>query len=272
MTSNSSASQFSALKQNPIRGVIAVLLIGILLTIPAGFWVVYKNIEQHWQSAPKIALYLAMGTTQDQAQDLQNKLKQRSDVADAALISPLQGLQDLIAATGLDQVLARLSYNPLPIVLEVSPSAEVDSSSAIDKLTTDLRAESLVETVQVNTNLAKYHFAALSFWQRLITLVTILFIILIPLYFVNLLQILMQNQQNNSSQNALPTSIFIGICSALLAWLLTALIFAWLSGPLLNWLSFQITGFGFLLGLILLSVGVLFAVLSAAIINVECRM
>lgn len=143
---------FRQILATPISSVLTFLVIGFAIALPLLLWTVLTNIQsvtKLWEST-QVSLYLKKGTSKEEAQRLFNQLQQHSQIAHATFISAEQGIKEFEQQTGLQNVLAALSGNPLPDVITVYPIAALQTPEELSALTTELKKYSQIETVQVD--------------------------------------------------------------------------------------------------------------------------
>lgn len=157
-------------KQQSLASALLILLLGMLLVLPAGLWVIDKNIQATSYRAdygPKIILYLDVKATEKQALELRDQIKQHPGVAEAIYISPAQGLKELVQHLGLSELFVKLPVNPLPTVIAVSPSVAITSSAEVQNLATALKVLPQVASLQMNLELIKRQYAYLNLWKKI---------------------------------------------------------------------------------------------------------
>jgi len=261
-TTNACGEGVKFLFRAPFKTFLAMLLLGILLAMPMGTWLFYKNIQaisHSWENSPKIILYLSMGTTEQQALALQDQLKQRTDIAKAVYVSPLQGVKELVQQLGLGDLLAKLSFNPLPAVIEVQPASSLSSVLAVSKLADQLKLLPLVASLQLNMDVVKHQYASLALWQKIISLVIGLVVLALLSAIIYIMQLLALLQPAKFSFWC--SGLFLGLLSGVTAIVIVAVSFAWLALPFFNLFGkplvnidvnamSQLLGIGGLLGLI----------------------
>ena len=127
-------SSFFTLISNPIRTVVTVVLIAVSLAVPMTFYVFYNNavsITNSLNDNSQISLYLKEDTTQQQIDDLINKIKSNSNVKSVAFISKEQGLVEFSKMSGFVEPLEFLNKNPLPDVIEIMPSEDISNTKVV---------------------------------------------------------------------------------------------------------------------------------------------
>lgn len=133
---------------SPLTSLMTIAVIAISLAVPATFYVVLKNAElvsSHWQGGTQITLYLRQNLPDADSTALVARFKQQPGVAEVRYISPEQGLADFSRLSGFTDALSYLENNPLPPVIEVTPTAEQRTPEGAKALLATLSADPAVE-------------------------------------------------------------------------------------------------------------------------------
>lgn len=133
---------------SPLTSLMTIAVIAISLAVPATFYVVLKNAElvsAHWQGGTQITLYLRQNLSDADSSALVERFKQQAGVAEVRYISPAQGLADFSRLSGFTDALSYLENNPLPPVIEVTPTAEQRTPEGANALLATLSSDPAVE-------------------------------------------------------------------------------------------------------------------------------
>ena len=125
--------------RRPWATILTVLVMGLALVLPLGLSIVLDNVRHLAGSVDEsrtINLFLHPDFTVEQARQLGKDLEQRPDVADIAVRTPDQGLQELRERAGMGAAIDALEQNPLPSLLLVTPVAEADAAALATALET----------------------------------------------------------------------------------------------------------------------------------------
>jgi len=106
------------------------LLIGIALALPAGLYLVQKNLSDltgEWQGRPGLSVYFERGAAEDQVASTIAQAERHPKVSKVWHIPPAQALAEFQEFAGLSDSLDLLATNPLPSSLKVilGPNAYV---------------------------------------------------------------------------------------------------------------------------------------------------
>lgn len=122
------------LLRRPWATALTVGVMAIALALPLGLWAGLKNVERFAgtvQQSRRVDAFLRPAVAAEAAQALAATLRTRADVAEVAVRTPEQGLEELRRA-GLGDALDVLDRNPLPSLLLVTPRG--DGSALADAL------------------------------------------------------------------------------------------------------------------------------------------
>ena len=99
---------------------------GIALALPLALWLLLQNLTLLGAGVDRTGSISLFMQPQDSAalHNLVAQLKARDDVAEAALITPEQALQEFEQKSGFGEALAGLDENPLPPVITVEPATD----------------------------------------------------------------------------------------------------------------------------------------------------
>jgi len=139
--------------RKPISTLMTVLVIAMALVLPALFWVVTDNLKQ-WsvgkQEGGHIVLYLKTPLSSTDEASLLARVRSTKGVAEATLKTSEEGLKELQRQEGMQDVMRYLSENPLPAVIDVTPSANTNSAEKAQQLYTTLKSYPAVEEAKLD--------------------------------------------------------------------------------------------------------------------------
>ncbi|KMT63854.1 permease-like cell division protein FtsX [Catenovulum maritimum] len=134
--------------RDPIPSALTIAVLGVSLTLPATMHVVVKNaqvVEQHWQNAAEISLFLNDGLSSKQLTAFVKQVELNSKVESVELITKNQALTEFENLSGFGDAIKYLDVNPLPNVLIVRPQTDHANARAASLL-----LESLEQSREVN--------------------------------------------------------------------------------------------------------------------------
>jgi len=125
------------------------LLIGIALALPAGLYLLQKNLSNmagEWQGRPGLSVYFERGAAEQLVADVIEGIEAHSKVDAVVHISPAQALAEFEEFSGLTDSLDLLATNPLPSSLKVTLAPEA-SIADLQELAQSLKSRAGVDEV-----------------------------------------------------------------------------------------------------------------------------
>lgn len=234
--------------RQPIASVMTVAVIGIALALPAGLYVVLKNIEQvsgQWTQASHISLFLAAEVPEGRGQQLTEQLKTWPNIEHAAFQSAAVSLEEFRTLSGLGEVLDTLPSNPLPALIIIEPNYQSADLQANEDLLARLQKLSEVELAQLDMQWLQRLQQIHDIGQRSITILAVMLSLSVLLVIGNTIRLAILNRQTEirviklvGGTNAfirrpfLYTGSWYGILGGLLAWFTVLLAMIVISGPI----------------------------------------
>ncbi len=230
----------------PASTLMTVAVIAITLTLPAGFYLFMKNIENlsgDLRSTTRISLFLKLDVGEQAAAGLRDRLQRQQGVADVRLISRDEALEEFRASSGLGDSLDYLKENPLPHTLLVEPARELDSP-AIRQLLKRLQQQPEVDTAQLDTEWLERLYTLLDIARRAVIIISLLFSFAVLLIVGNTIRLDIQSRYQEIVVTKLigATDAFIrrpflysgvwyGLFGGLMAWIIVELSAMVIAGP-----------------------------------------
>lgn len=274
--SNSAVESLLRMFETPLQSLMTWLVIAIAIALPAALFVVFSNLQQigqTWQDSSQVSVFLKKDVNATQAQDLRGRLAQRPDVLQASYISPEQALAEFKQGSGLGELANHLDENPLPAVILITPKMVDNTPAALADLQQTLVASPLVADVRLDMLWVKrlHQFIALA--ERFVIALAGLLALGVLLVIGNTIRMAIENRRDEIlvvklvggtdayvRRPFLYTGLWFGVGGGIVATILLALGFWWLSAPVaqladLYQSSFRLQGLGFIesLQLILLA-------------------
>ena len=235
------------LSRTPVASVMTVLVIGIALALPAGLYVLLKNVEQvagQWDDASQISLFLKPGTNDARGKQLAEQLLAWPDVTAVDYHSAKQSLEEFRQLSGLDDILDSLPTNPLPPVIIIKPK-ETEHEEAIQGLLERLQNMQEVDLAQLDMAWLKRLKSINQTGQRGITILAVLLSLSVLLVIGNTIRLAILNRQTEirviklvGGTNAfvrrpfLYTGFWYGFFGGAIAWLTLLIALIAINGPI----------------------------------------
>lgn len=241
---------FSELWKTPFATLMTILVLGVALSLPSVFHVIYKNSEQvssQWDKASEISLFLKKDISAQRVQVLINKLGLYEDIETVTHITSHQALQEFKEMSGFSKALNYLDENPLPDVLIVVPVEEAMNIAGSKLLVAKLKRERDVDLVRVDIDWIEKLQAIFTIVFDVVIAIAILLLLSVLLIVSNTIRLNILNQRSEievlklvGATNSfiqrpfLYAGIWYGLLGGLIAWLLTFSFVQWLQSGVVN--------------------------------------
>ncbi len=225
------------LARQPIASALNVVVIGIALSLPAGFYLGLSNLQtfsRQLSRDPQVSIFMAIDASAADVAAVEQRLKSNSEIGRVEFIGRDQALARLKRSAGLADVLANLGRNPLPDAFVVT--ARSNDPATLEALHDQARKWPQVEHVQLDAEWARRLDAALNVGRLLVTLLAVLLAVaLVAVTFNTIrLQILTRRDEIEVSKLIGATDPFIrrpflyfgalqGLAGGFAAWAIIAL-------------------------------------------------
>lgn len=237
---------FRRLVDTPIPTFLTALVLAIALALPAGLYMVLKNlrtVSAGWaDNQAKISVFLDNRVSDSDARRLYNTLAKREDVDKIELISRDQALEEFRQWSGFSNVLSGLDDNPLPAVLVVQPR---DTSAEGAKAVRDsMAALPQVESVQLDTEWIQRLQTIVALMQRLVSALGVALSVTVLLVIGNTIRLAIESRRDEIvvvklvggtdafvRRPFLYTGLWYGFVGAFLALAMVESLTAWLEVP-----------------------------------------
>jgi len=235
------------LTRNPFASALTLLVIALALALPAALRLFVNNAQLAmggFANAVDLTVYLKTDVPLAKAEQLARAARERSEVAEVALIPADKALEEFRKYSGFGAALEALKDNPLPHVLHVRPRVSAESAATLDSLKHYLSAWPEVDTVQMDSEWVNRLNAILDVLQRLLAMAAILLGLGVLAIIGNTIRLEILNRRPEievtklvGGSNAfvrrpfLYSGILYGVGGALLAWVIVAVAVRLLGQP-----------------------------------------
>jgi cell division transport system permease protein len=220
----------------PNASLLNILIIGIALSLPVGGYVLLKSVQTlgaQVAGTPQISVFLASGTGASEIDHIGDRLRQHAGIKRIEFVSREAALKKLQQSTGLADVVAGLTQNPLPDAFVIYPKD--GNAAALETLRDELKTWQRFEHVQLDSAWVHKLEALLDFGRMAVAiLAALLSFALIAITFNTIrLQILTRRDEIEVAKLIGATDSFIrrpflyfgltqGLLGGITAWLLVA--------------------------------------------------
>lgn len=187
------------LSRRPFSTLMTAAVIGIALAMPAGLHVLLINVQQvvsGWDGAAQISLFLKQNTSESHALSLADKLRAKPEIAMVDYISSEQAMDEFRRLSGFGDALDALTENPLPTVLVVHPTLDIQGPERVAQLLEQLRARPEVDLAQLDMQWIKRLFALMEIGQRGVWVLAGLLALAVLLVVGNTIRLAIQNRRD----------------------------------------------------------------------------
>jgi len=270
------------LYQFPGPSAMTVAVIAIALSLPAGLYVLLQNAQQlsgGWDGAARLSLYLKTSVSNQQAEELAQKLSLYPQIDTLQYISRDESLQTFRERSGFGDALDTLSENPLPAVIVITPY--LDQAHALSVLQTELHALPEIDIAQLDLQWVKRLIGIMNIIQRGLLVVASMLGIAVILVIGNTIRLDIQNRSREIRVQKMigATNVFIrrpflytgfwyGLLGGLLSWILVSTGLTLLSDPTqrlagLYQSDFELSHLSLLAGLSVVTISILLGLLGS---------
>ena len=196
----------------PTVTLLSVLVIGIAITLPLGLYMAFANVSaaaSRVNTEPNVNVYLALNASEQEAKELERKLKSLAKVDRVTFISREAALIEMKRVANLSDLLSSLEANPLPHAFSIKPKVgDPESLSALKK---EIAALPNVESIAMDFEWAQKLKRFATFAERIVLLLGLLLAAAVVFVTGNTirLQILTQKDEIEVSQLIGATRRFI---------------------------------------------------------------
>jgi len=225
------------LARQPIASALNIVVMGIALSLPAGFYLGLSNLRtfsRQLSSDPQVSIFMTIDAGTAEIAAVEQRLKSNAEIGQVEFIARDEAFARLKRSAGLADVLTNLGRNPLPDAFIVT--ARGNDPATLEALRDQARQWPQVEHVQLDAEWARRLDAALNVGRMLVTLLAVLLAVaLVAVTFNTIrLQILTRRDEIEVSRLIGATNPFIrrpflyfgalqGLAGGFAAWAIVAL-------------------------------------------------
>lgn len=245
------------LARQPVATALNVVVIGIALSLPTGFYLGLDNLQafsRQLSSDPQVSIFMVLDASDEEIAAVRSRLDGHADVGRVEFVSREQALNRLKRSAGLADVVNELGQNPLPDAFVVT--AKRNDPALLERLRDQALKWPRVEHVQLDAEWARRLDAVLAVGRLAVVLLgTLLAVALVAVTFNTIrLQILTRRDEIEVSKLIGATNPFIrrpflyfgalqGLAGGLAAWGITVISVVLLNGQLADLAALYGVGF-----------------------------
>ncbi|MCG8324591.1 MAG: permease-like cell division protein FtsX [Thiotrichales bacterium] len=266
-------SSLGQMSRNPVGSVMTIAVIGISLTLPAGFYVFLQNaraVTADWEGGAQITVFLNTEIPPADGQALTRQLVKRTDILKARYVSRDEALREYRELSGFADALDVLDENPLPALILIEPDLKTQQAEPLLHYLEGLEA---VELAILDQKWLQRLFVIIELIERIIYIFSSLLAVAVLLIIGNTIRLGIYNRRQEIEiiklfggaaafiqRPFLYSGFWYGLAGSLLAWCLVSACLQFIKGPInilagLYASQFQLTGIGAGDGGILILIG-----------------
>lgn len=186
------------LSYRPLSTFMTILMISVTLMLASLSWMATHYIAElrgYWQNSEHISLYLRPTLSTTEQQQCLNQVRATAGVGAATFTSSEEGLRLLSQQDGMQDMMQYLPKNPLPSMIEVTPSASLTTPEAVKQLFQILKALPQVEDAKFDLDWMGRLYSVMGFLKQLSRFLMILLAMAAMLVIGNTLRLIIQHRQ-----------------------------------------------------------------------------
>ncbi len=140
----------------PVATLLTISVMGIALSLPAGLYLLLSNLNLaagNLNAEPQITLFLKLDAGKETLHQLESRLKNNPNIKTFRFVERDQALKELSASSGLGDVTAGLSHNPLPDAYVIN--ARENDPAVLEKLRAETGQWTGVESAELDSSWAR---------------------------------------------------------------------------------------------------------------------
>ena len=243
-------SSLGQLVRAPLPTIMTIVMIGIVLALPAGLYLLLENIQRishDWGGTTQISLFLKPEIDEAKVHALTDRLLARTEISNVQIITPAEALEEYRSLSGFKDALMALESNPLPYVLVLQLSNGDITAQDNQLLVEQLNRVPEVDLAQFDMLWLKRLFAMIEVVRRGVFILATLLSLAVILVIGNTIRLSLYNRREEIEVYKLvgATDAFIrrpflysglwyGLLGGSVAWGLVDISFWLLQGPVKN--------------------------------------
>ncbi|RMH19579.1 MAG: ABC transporter permease [Gammaproteobacteria bacterium] len=178
--------------------LITIVVLGIVLSLPTGFYLLVKNVKigaQGWSDLTQINLYLKRDLPEPRIQSFVQELQASQRFDSVKFVSAKEGLREFQQHAGLGNLLTHLKKNPIPATIILTPYASQASEDILDEMLESFRMRPEVLEARLDFQWVRRFWAGLHLAETAVWMVSILFVCTAVFVMGNTIRLLIEDQR-----------------------------------------------------------------------------
>jgi len=240
-------SSLGKLIKTPFSSLLTILVIAIALMLPTTLHLLISNgkqISERLDATNQVSLFLKQSISNEQGKEIAEKLQQDPQIIDLVLITKEEALKEFQTYSGFRDAIETLAFNPLPVVIRLTPAPELNSAEQLQPLLDKLQELPETDFSQIDMQWVQRLQAIVQIAERGTLLLALLLGLAVLLIIGNTIRLELQNRRDEIiitklvgakdsfiRRPFLYSGFWYGLLSGFTAWLITAGIILLLEQP-----------------------------------------
>ena len=189
---------FGQMWRRPSDSLMTLFVLAIALALPGSFFSFAHGVKQllpPWQQSANMTVYLKNNADSSMIANVQNAIHHMQGIANTTITTPEQGLKELSEQLPIVSIITQLPSNPLPTVIEVSPSEQITSLTELENLNQMIAQLPGVDTVELAYQWVQQVMHLTMVLSRVGILVGVIFALAIVLMISNTIRLTLQKNK-----------------------------------------------------------------------------
>ena len=245
--------------KSPLNALLTTAVVGIALSLPAGFYLLLENFQRvasSWDNGAEITLFMKQGVSEERILEISGNIREYPNIREVRYVSAEEALRDFQSQSGFDNTLVLLDENPIPALLLIQPAVGEMADSESSKLMTTLRELEEVDSAQFDKQWIQRLFAIIEIVRKAVLLLGVMLAMAVLLIVGNTIRLAIYNRKSEIEVNKLfgatdafiqrpflYSGLFHGLGGSILAWALLSFSLQLLESPVSRLAQLYSSGF-----------------------------
>ena len=245
--------------KNPVNSLLTTAVVGIALSLPAGFYLLLENFQRvaaSWDNGAEITLFMKQDVSQERILAIADEVRQFPNIGEVRYVSSDDALKDFEIQSGFENTLVLLDENPIPALLLIQPKVRDMEDGEGNRLMTQLRHLEEVDSAQFDKQWIQRLFAIIEIVRKAVIILGVMLALAVLLIVGNTIRLAIYNRKSEIEVNKLfgatdafiqrpflYSGLFHGLGGSVLAWALLSLSLQLLATPVSRLAQLYSSGF-----------------------------
>ncbi len=245
--------------KNPLNALLTTAVVGIALSLPAGFYLLLENFQRvasSWDNGAEITLFMKQDVSEERILEISGNIREYPNIREVRYVSAEEALRDFELQSGFENTLVLLDENPIPALLLIQPAVGEMGDSESSELMTTLRELEEVDSAQFDKQWIQRLFAIIEIVRKAVLLLGVMLALAVLLIVGNTIRLAIYNRKSEIEVNKLfgatdafiqrpflYSGLFHGLGGSILAWALLSFSLQLLESPVSRLAQLYSSGF-----------------------------